>query len=140
MAMAGVASVIPHPARMLPTLASPAARWEIPFVTRAGNTAGATRACEATRGTVTLDTVTLDTVALDTAAWAMLFANLVANLVEAEVIRGIIPGKAPTRLQVSPLRASPLQVGNGTRIPIRMATPLAIVIALATAIVLIPSG
>lgn len=89
----------------------------------------------------------LDTATLDMAAWATPFANPVANPVvnpvanlaadldEAAVIREIIPGNAPTSL-----RASPLQAGNGTRIPIPMATPVAIVIALATAIVLIPSG
>ena len=93
--------------------------------------------------------VMLDTATLDMAAWATPFANPVANLAadldEAAVIREIIPGNAPTslrasHLQASHLRASPLQAGNGTRIPIPMATPVAIVIALATAIVLIPSG
>ena len=79
--------------------------------------------------------VMLDTATLDMAAWATPFANLAADLDEAAVIREIIPGNAPTSL-----RASPLQAGNGTRIPIPMATPVAIVIALATAIVLIPSG
>ena len=87
--------------------------------------------------------VMLDTATLDMAAWATPFANPVANLAanlaadldEAAVIREIIPGNAPTSL-----RASPLQAGNGTRIPIPMATPVPIAIALATAIVLIPSG
>ena len=79
--------------------------------------------------------VMLDTATLDMAAWATPFANPVANPDEAAVIREIIPGNAPTSL-----RASPLQAGNGTRIPIPMATPVPIAIALATAIVLIPSG
>ena len=101
---------------------------------RVANTDGAPRACEAIRAMVMLDTATLDM-----AAWATPFANPVANLAadldEAAVIREIIPGNAPTSL-----RASPLQAGNGTRIPIPMATPVPIAIALATAIVLIPSG
>lgn len=88
--------------------------------------------------------VMLDTATLDMAAWATPFANPVANLAadldEAAVIREIIPGNAPASLRASHLRASPLQAGNGTRIPIPMATPVPIVIALPTAIVLIPSG
>ena len=95
------------------------------------NTAGAVRACEAILATETLATVTLATVTLDMAAWA----TLSANLVEMAAIQVTIPGSAPMLLPVSRPR-----VNRETRIPILIATQVAIGIAPAAVVARILSG